>query len=383
MLEKGGCFITILLFCWYFCTCNFLIARMETISPTTTQGSTIRVAWVDSLKFLGILAIYVGHFKHTAGKLDEFVFIFHVPLFFFIAGFFVKPSTKTFLQIIIQKSKQLLVPYLFFFCLYTLYIAIYYQVSFQGVLGMLADFCLGIRNTLPANSLWFFTCLFIVTVLHAGIQKITPHKRHHLVIAVVLHILIQVLPEHNPSQQPSWIWNIDSAMYYYIYYVLGSLLFPCLNTSSEQQHKTRKVSSWLLFVVCLFIAIILYVNGRDATTMWIIDFFTINPLLKELLINAFKLPYAFILFFTAIKLAKILSPISFLSKLGKETLVFCGTENLFKIAVMHFFNLISVKLPLYGAVSTLIYSLLLLICSYFILCKPLNKFVPALIGKTK
>ncbi|MBN1462964.1 MAG: acyltransferase family protein [Paludibacteraceae bacterium] len=356
---------------------------METISPTTTQVSTIRVAWVDTLKFLGILTIYVGHFKHTAGKLDEFVFIFHVPLFFFIAGFFVKPSTKTFLQIIIQKSKQLLVPYLFFFCLYTLYIAIYYNVSFQRVLGMLADFCLGIRNTLPANSLWFFTCLFIVTLLHAGIQKITPHKRHHLVIAVVLHILIQVLPQHNPSQQPSWIWNIDSALYYYIYYIVGSMIFPWLNSSSTTQSKASKISMWLLFVGCLFIAIILYINGRDASTLWLIDYVGTHPSLTQIIVNAGKLFNAFILFFILIKIAKIMSPIPFLGKLGQETLVFCGTENLFKIAVMHFFNLISVKLPLYGAVSTLIYSLLLLICSYFILGKPLNKFVPALIGKIK
>lgn len=359
------------------------IARMETTNPTTTQVSTIRVAWVDTLKFLGILAIYVGHFKHTAGKLDEFVFIFHVPLFFFIAGFFVKPSTKTFLQIIIQKSKQLLIPYLFFFCLYTLYISIYYNVSFQRVLDMLADFCLGIRNTLPANSLWFFTCLFFVTVMHAGIQKITPHKWHHLVIAVVLHILIQVLPEHNPSQQPSWIWNIDSALYYYIYYIVGSMIFPWLNTSSATQSKTTIISSWLLFIVGIFIAIILYINGRDTSTLWLIDYVGTRPSLTQIIVNVGKLINAFILIFILIKLAKIMSPIPFLNKLGQETLVFCGTENLFKIAVMHLLNSFSVKLPLHGAFSTLIYSLILLICSYFILGKPLNKFAPTLIGKTK
>ncbi|EHD6281987.1 acyltransferase, partial [Shigella flexneri] len=48
----------------------------------------IRHDWVDSLKFLGIFAIYLGHLGLGAGKLYPFVFSYHVPLFFFAAGFF-------------------------------------------------------------------------------------------------------------------------------------------------------------------------------------------------------------------------------------------------------------------------------------------------------
>ena len=44
--------------------------------------------WVDALKFLGIFAIYLGHLGLGAGKLYPFVFSYHVPLFFFAAGFF-------------------------------------------------------------------------------------------------------------------------------------------------------------------------------------------------------------------------------------------------------------------------------------------------------
>ena len=48
----------------------------------------IRHDWVDALKFLGIFAIYLGHLGVGAGKLYPFVFSYHVPLFFFAAGFF-------------------------------------------------------------------------------------------------------------------------------------------------------------------------------------------------------------------------------------------------------------------------------------------------------
>ena len=42
-----------------------------------------RIEWVDICKFLGILAIYIGHFGTDAGDAYVFVFKYHVPLFFF------------------------------------------------------------------------------------------------------------------------------------------------------------------------------------------------------------------------------------------------------------------------------------------------------------
>lgn len=53
-----------------------------------------RIAWVDALKFLGIFAIYVGHFGDSAGKLYLYVFTFHVQLFFFVSGFLPYPKRK-------------------------------------------------------------------------------------------------------------------------------------------------------------------------------------------------------------------------------------------------------------------------------------------------
>ena len=41
-----------------------------------------RYNWIDTLRFLGIFAIYLGHFGNRAGKLYLFVFSYHVPLFF-------------------------------------------------------------------------------------------------------------------------------------------------------------------------------------------------------------------------------------------------------------------------------------------------------------
>lgn len=63
-----------------------------------------RYEWVDCLKFWGILAIYIGHFGSNAGKLYEFVFLYHVPLFFFSAGFFTRKNTGGGIYLVKQKD---------------------------------------------------------------------------------------------------------------------------------------------------------------------------------------------------------------------------------------------------------------------------------------
>ena len=45
-----------------------------------------RIKYLDIAKFIGIFCIYLGHFGEQAGYAYNFVFWFHVPLFFFLSG---------------------------------------------------------------------------------------------------------------------------------------------------------------------------------------------------------------------------------------------------------------------------------------------------------
>ena len=47
-----------------------------------------RVEWIDIFKLLGIVAIFCGHLGTETGGLHDFVFMYHVPLFFFASGIF-------------------------------------------------------------------------------------------------------------------------------------------------------------------------------------------------------------------------------------------------------------------------------------------------------
>jgi len=82
---------------------------------TVRTQTEVRYNWVDALKFLGIFAIYLGHFEKAAGFSFKFVFTYHVPLFFFISGFFaISKKEITFLSFLKKKLNTLIIPYFVF-----------------------------------------------------------------------------------------------------------------------------------------------------------------------------------------------------------------------------------------------------------------------------
>ena len=66
-----------------------------------------RIAWVNVLKFLGIFAIYLGHYQQSAGNFYQYVFAYHVALFFFISGFFDDIHDMSFKEYFIKNLKKL------------------------------------------------------------------------------------------------------------------------------------------------------------------------------------------------------------------------------------------------------------------------------------
>jgi fucose 4-O-acetylase-like acetyltransferase len=69
-----------------------------------------KIEWIDSLKTLGILAVILGH---IASPFGQFIFSWHMPLFFVIAGFFIKFNTP-FKEFFLKNFLRLMIPYFIF-----------------------------------------------------------------------------------------------------------------------------------------------------------------------------------------------------------------------------------------------------------------------------
>ncbi|MDZ5494822.1 acyltransferase family protein [Lacticaseibacillus casei] len=57
------------------------------------QSTHQRIEWIDVAKGLGIIAVVLGHFYPRNTTFYESLYWWHMPLFFMIGGFFVKPTT--------------------------------------------------------------------------------------------------------------------------------------------------------------------------------------------------------------------------------------------------------------------------------------------------
>ncbi len=69
-----------------------------------------RVYWVDNLRAFSILAVILGH---IATPLTAFIFSWHMPLFFFVSGFFLKPS-QDIITAATKYARRLLIPFVIF-----------------------------------------------------------------------------------------------------------------------------------------------------------------------------------------------------------------------------------------------------------------------------
>ncbi len=73
--------------------------------------TTERKQWVDVLKGFGILLVVAGHV--LTGTTVVVIYMFHMPLFFFISGVLFKPENDV-REYAVKKSVHLLIPYLSF-----------------------------------------------------------------------------------------------------------------------------------------------------------------------------------------------------------------------------------------------------------------------------
>ena len=67
-----------------------------------------RIRWLDAAKAIGIVLVVLGHISRDAA-LVQWIYLFHMPLFFFVSGWVYKK--KNVLKDIGHRARTLMVPY--------------------------------------------------------------------------------------------------------------------------------------------------------------------------------------------------------------------------------------------------------------------------------
>ncbi|MDD9941564.1 MAG: acyltransferase family protein [Myxococcales bacterium] len=238
------------------------------------MGSSARIDWVDTAKALGIVAIVVGHDPGLPIPVRDFLYTFHVPLFFFMSGVLVKPEhlRAPFGQHVRRGAGRLLTPYVFFWT-----ISFGLWCAFQSVAGKppwtqtevaaehLVGFVLGTSQGLEAvnGPLWFYTALFTSTLALYWLARPTAPWVLPAALAALALLQAGVVNALAGQRVP---WNLDllpiATLFYGAGYaerdsllsrsirapVLAVLLVALFATTALVTHANGKVDmSWQFF----------------------------------------------------------------------------------------------------------------------------------------
>ncbi|MEL4179069.1 acyltransferase family protein [Roseateles sp. PN1] len=116
-----------------------------------------RLAWLDTAKGIGIIAVVAGH-VFSNRQVADLIYLWHMPLFFFLSGYLFSPRPS--LAFAVKKAKHLLVPYLAFLLVLSL------PQLLAGDLNHVRKMIFGGRLlTGTFGTFWFIPVLFLTQQL--------------------------------------------------------------------------------------------------------------------------------------------------------------------------------------------------------------------------
>ena len=260
-----------------------------------------RINWIDAYKGVLILLVVAGHAIGAASHLMaegstsrlvfeqayKFIYLFHMPAFFFIAGVTFKPAgTQSFASFIGQKSRRLLIPYIVF-GLFSALVFILASSAFDAAVGTHAtDSYYDAKSALAwwtplvgllhgggaphghgfaSNSvLWFLPCLFTVSIAYWLLDRVLPRSVWQAVVAVLLMILPLSfwIPKHLP-------WGLYKMPYYLPFMILGRWI-PAwwTNGTRELRRGGINLSIGIALLVLLVFGTLYSPNAARALHSW-------------------------------------------------------------------------------------------------------------------
>ncbi|MDQ0207168.1 acyltransferase family protein [Alkalicoccobacillus murimartini] len=187
-----------------------------------------RVRWIDTAKGIGIILVVMSH-APINDTFKDFLFAFHMPLFFYLSGIVYKTSTISPGSFLLKKARGLLLPYfLFSFITYVLWFFVTRHFPFTSGddVDPVVPFS-GIFISTPQDyqltynpAIWFLTCLFVVEVLFYFYDRISKGRGLpiFLISCGILGYASSMLFESNALP-----WSILVALTAIVFYGLGYL----------------------------------------------------------------------------------------------------------------------------------------------------------------
>ena len=216
-----------------------------------------RIEYIDILRGIAMILVLIGH---NDTILTNYIYSFHIPLFFFISGLTYKGNSDSLKEVIKKRLRNIVIPYFeLSLFLYFLWILL---MNFQGIVLYKNDilrnfvgifYCQGVDNMAWGLQLWFLPCLFITSIIFSFISKIK--KKVFVLISIIVVSSVGFL--FNDILRINFLWSFDVALVGVLFYGTGFLLKNKLNIYKPQ----------IVDYICMLISLVLLIifnqlNGR-------------------------------------------------------------------------------------------------------------------------
>lgn len=232
--------------------------------------------------FKGILIIFVvaAHFQRDI--IHDVIFLFHMPLFFILSGFFLKKDKLVREKYLKSKLTDLLVPY----CAYLLldFLLIQRDYSFRSFVRLIYG------GRAITGTYWYITCFLFALAVFSFYQKYFSDKVTKCLIFAGGGIV--VIESHLAERigflkSPGVPWNLDVALLALVYLAIGyynkERIRCILKSDGKKYDVVTFMTAAALTVFCCF-------NYQDGEPFY---YFDMKPVYYYELFSAVIIPCAF------------------------------------------------------------------------------------------
>jgi len=217
---------------------------------------------VDVARGMAMTLVVLGHntaFSQWQPNAVKFIFLFHVPAFFFLSGYVFNPETAT----LVKLARRLLIP----FAVFSILFALAKLVARNGdVLGAAASVIWSTGATLPTSQLWFLPTLFLALLVARIVLQAWGRLGSTAVVALTMFVLVSLAyfalhiwtPPFEYLRWPSgkgpigWPWSIEIVPIALVFCLSGYLL--------KEAGILHRIPLWYLAVM-FSVVIVAYLLG--------------------------------------------------------------------------------------------------------------------------
>ena len=191
-----------------------------------------RETWADNAKFMGIALMVLGHNSLANQQVTDFIYSFHMPLFFILSGYFASRKDVPFHVYLKKNLRGLLIPYLTF-CIIALPFTYYCLWNNSAIYPCRNEIDFMLRPLLGImlvkttsfsyfiGPLWFFMALFIVRMMFYVCRKYLSNLKNCIAVSLASIFLYLFMQELYTG---IWPFRLNSACLLFPFYVFGYMV---------------------------------------------------------------------------------------------------------------------------------------------------------------